>query len=352
MAGVSLSRRTSPPGKPGINPTVLGAVYCAIAALGYTGSNMCLRSLSASADQVWSLCIKEAVTVAVVGPWLLWVAGRRLCKERRESRGRREERGGIAQAGPLLRALGVLALVGIAVQMVGNLGVIWAFGLIGLAVTVPLVSAANLGGSALLGRWVLGERVSPRSGIAVGSLIVSISLLSMGAGSGGPMAAADAVPAGDGALARWAVGAACLGGLVFAFMSVAIRKNVVRAVPPTAVVLVITGMGVLVLGPLALWRHGLPGLLSIRGDHLALMLLSGVLNLVAFLSYTKALRLITVVHASVLSAAQVALAALAGIWFFSEKPSLFLFAGVCLTIVGIFVVERPAEDDRPAAVSG
>ena len=85
---------------------------------------------------------------------------------------------------------------------------------------------------------------------------------------------------------------------------------------------------------------------------MALMLLSGVLNLVAFLSYTRALRLITVVHASVLSAAQVALAAMGGIWFFSEKPSPFLFAGVCLTIVGIFLIERPAEDDRSAAVSG
>ena len=43
-----------------------------------------------------------------------------------------------------------------------------------------------------------------------------------------------------------------------------------------------------------------------------------------------------------LNASQVAMAALGGVLLFGESPSVWLLAGVCLTIAGIFFLDAPS----------
>ena len=75
---------------------------------------------------------------------------------------------------------------------------------------------------------------------------------------------------------------------------------------------------------------------------------SGTLNLIAFLGITKGLQLTTVVHANVLNASQVAMAAMAGHFIFSEPLTGWLIGGVLLTIVGVVMIDRPEAHDRDA----
>jgi multidrug transporter EmrE-like cation transporter len=49
----------------------------------------------------------------------------------------------------------------------------------------------------------------------------------------------------------------------------------------------------------------------------------------------------SIVHANVVSASQAAMAALAGLWFFQETSSPSLVAGLCLTVAGMALIDRP-----------
>jgi drug/metabolite transporter (DMT)-like permease len=288
-------------------------------ALAYTGANVCLKHLAGLADNVWTICVKEFVTVAAVGPWLLW----------QTARGRKVW----PSSGEVL----VLVLVGLAVELIGNLGMLWAMKVVGLSVAIPAVSGTNLAVSALLGWLLLGEGVRPRTMLAVGLLMIAVALLSL---QGGP----PNLPSRGPFHAALALAAACLAGAVFAGMMVAIRRTVIGVTPPEAVMFMICSMGVLSLGPLSLWRVGGPGLLATPSRLLLLMLLAGLLNLIGFFCLTRGLQLASVVHANVLSASQVAMAAVAGFVLFGERPGLAAIHGILLTIVGMILVERPRSD--------
>ncbi len=311
----------------GLDPVVVGTVYCVISALGYTATNICLRYLAVESHQGLVIAVKELVTVGVVGPWLVF----------RGLRGLR--------SWPRLPALVPLMLVGLATQLVANLGILWAMSVVGLAVTIPVALGVALVGSAFLGRIVLGERVTPRSCVAVGLLIASIALLKMGADQGARLSAVDPF------WAALAVAAACLAGVTFATLSVTIRRSVSGDVSPYAVVFIITGMGVISLGPLSVWQLGLDGLAATPPGDFGVMLLSGAFNLIAFLAITKGLQRTTVVHANVLNASQVAMAAVAGLVLFAEPPSIPLTLGICLTVVGTVLIDRPAKEPAATAES-
>jgi drug/metabolite transporter (DMT)-like permease len=71
------------------------------------------------------------------------------------------------------------------------------------------------------------------------------------------------------------------------------------------------------------------------------MVFCGTLNLLAYLAIIKGLELTSVVRANVLSASQVAMAAVAGLLFFREAASPVLVAGVAMTIAGMVMIGRP-----------
>jgi len=342
MGGVSHTTCQSPSGPLGLDPAVAGTACCIVSALCYTAANICLRKLAAlEADEMWVTCIKEVVTVSVIGPWLVMQTLRR------------------RSVLPPPRLLLALVLTGLGVQLAGNLSVQWAFGVVGIATTICAVFGVMLTASAAFGFAFLGERVSARSITAIGLLIGSIVMLNLGVAMGdesttnrAEAAVAQAGPSGDAQTPfgpGWVflgVAAGCLGGLMYATLSTVIRSTAAARVPVTTIVFVITGMGVLSLGGLSAWRLGTETLIHTDPEQFTWMLAAGTCNLIAFLAITKGLQLTTIVHANVLNASQVAMAAVAGVLLFGEAVNPWLTFGISMTIVGVILIGRPSDHDQ------
>ncbi len=306
-----------------------------MAAVCYTIGSICMRQVSAlGCDPSWAVCVKESITVLVIGPCLIYRAVRGL------------------RVFPPLKILFILILAGLVDQLLGNLAWQYAVGIVGLAVTVPAAFGVMITGSAIFGRFMLGERVTPRSMVAIGLLLVSLILLSMGAESAGEVMAksshasiADPGPASASLLVAEAVVVAGVAGAAFALLSIAVRHTMNADTQQSTLMFIITGIGVITLGPISIHRLGLEGLMSTTGEQLAWMVAAGFFNLLGFIGFTKGLHLTTVVRANVLSASQVAMAAVAGILVFQESPNLWLLLGVGLTLSGIFLIDRPVAEE-------
>jgi drug/metabolite transporter (DMT)-like permease len=332
MFRVTASNNQTTPQLFGFRPVVLGTACCVVAALGYTAANICLRKLAQlGADEMWVTCVKEVVTVTVVGPWLLAQAFRG------------------CRPVPAPRILLRLVVVGLAVQLLGNLSVQWAYGVVGIAITISAIFGVMLTASAVMGFLFLGERVSIRSIAAIALLITAIALLRLGADDVNRAIAVVQETVGGSADTRLGVAAACLAGLMFATLAVVLRHTTAAGVPVASIVFVVTGMGVLSMGSLSLWRLGWNRLVATPPEHLAWMLAAGSFNLIAFLAITKGLQLTTVVRASLLNASQVALGAIAGILLFDEPLTRWLVLGVALTIVGMMLIDLPEQEETEPA---
>lgn len=322
-----VSTPTEPPAATlGIHPALVGTACCISSAVAYTAANICLRQLAGyQADPAWVICVKEMVTVLVVGPYLLLAAGQRRLKL------------------PPAKVIAVLAAVGVGVQVLGNFNVQRAFGIVGLAVSMPAVFGTMLVASAVIGFFWLGERVNVRSVRAIAMLVLAIALLGVGtATTSAP--SGEAGEAGPGlAQSLFGVAAACLGGVMFATLGAGVRYAHGQAVPIALIVFVITGMGVVCLGAVSLNRIGLESMAATPPDRLAWMVASGVFNLIGFLLISKGLQLTALVHANVINASQVAFGAVAGILLFREASNLWLIAGIGLTVAGIIHIGRPEQ---------
>jgi drug/metabolite transporter, DME family len=317
------------------NRPALGTVCCAAAAVFYTASSICTRQVAAlGCDPGWAVCLKETVSVLVIGPCLIYRAARGL------------------PVFPPAKILFILLMAGLADQLLGNLGWQWSVGIVGLVVTVPTALGVMIIGGAIFGRLILKEKVTPRSMAAIGLLIVSIMSLGMGAESAGETLgnsslAAIADPAGQSNAILLAEGVAAAGvaGAAYALLSIAIRHTMNADARQSTLMFIITGIGTITMGPISVYRLGWNGLAATSGELLAWLAAAGVFNLLGFIGFTKGLHLTTVVHANVLSASQVAMAAVAGILIFRESPNPWLIAGVLLTLLGIFLVDQPVADE-------
>jgi len=292
--------------------------------------------LTIDCDRVWVIFIKELVTVVVVGPWLAWHAwcGRWLLP-----------------GGYVLLAL---ALAGLLTQLGANLPILWAFSVIGLAVALPVLSGTNLVATAVLGRVFLGERVSRQTIAAIGLLLVSLVLLGVAAPEASKAIRAETESRSEASVeataeaetvAHWkraslALGVACIAGIVYAILVVVIRRNVTGATPATAIVFIVTLMGVVSLGPWLAVNQGLGTVGEIPLSQLGLILLAGLLNVLAFLAITKGLQSTWAAHANMIMASQVAIGAMIGITFFAEPASRWMVLGVGLTIAGVILIGR------------
>jgi drug/metabolite transporter (DMT)-like permease len=194
-----------------------------------------------------------------------------------------------------------------------------------------------------MGRLFLGERVSWRSIGAIGMLLGSLGLLVLGAEAAGEKIS----PESDPWIIAAAVAAPCLAGIVYALLSITIRRTVTRDTRVSVVVFAITVMGVLTLGPISIQQLGVEELLQTPPEQFAWMYTAGLFNLLGFLAITKGLQLTTVVHANVLNASQVALAAVAGIVLFDEPRNPWLILGVGLTVLGVILIDRPRDAVEP-----
>jgi len=305
------------------NPILVGTACGVVSSIGYTAANIYLRKLAGDVDPVWISCIK-AVPVAIVA-WalivhrsanatLVWLPSRDLVR---------------------------LVLAAIAVQLGGNVAFQWTLGVIGLAMTVPLMFGSLIIFGALMGRIFLREPITNRSAVSMILLIVAICVLSLGAEQAHASVAAQL--RGLAQQSPWllaaAVGAACVAGLAYAMIGVVMRGLLRERVPIATTLVVISTTGVIVLGTVSLGRLGPSGLLSTEPWQLFDMLIAGTFNMVAFFALSKSLQLIPVVHANALNASQAALAGVAGVVIFGEALSASLVAGAFLTVIGLIAVQ-------------
>jgi drug/metabolite transporter, DME family len=309
---------------------ISGAACCLVSALAYTGSNICMRQLTIlQCDPVWAVFNRELVATVVVGVWLLCQA----------IRGR--------PTLPSGRTLLRLLLVGLLIEVVGNVGVQWALGVVGLAVTVPAEFGMMIAGGAVMGYVWLGEQVSIRSIVAIALLLVALVLLGMGVEAAGKAIAASDMVSPHPLMLALGVAACGLAGCVFAVLNITIRHSVTRTTLPTAVAFLVPLMGVVSLGPLSVCRLGWQPLWDTSGGQFALMGAAGAFNLIGFMAFIYGLQRTTVVHANVVNASQVAMAAVAGMAVFHEPPNLWLVLGIVLSIAGILGFDHPTDGGVP-----
>ncbi|MGM0487119.1 MAG: hypothetical protein ACQESR_10205 [Planctomycetota bacterium] len=309
----------------------LGTLCCLLSAVGYTCANICRRQLAGmGADTAWVVCLQETTAVMLLGPWFLW----------RISRG--------SSLTCSRRSLLILILAALAVQLLGNLGIQWSFGIVGLVVSLPMVFSAMLIGGTVIGVVVFSESLHPRSMVAVGIVIVSIGLLSWGgAEESQPLTASVGLP-----ITLLAIAAAGVGGITFATLGAALRHAAHARIPVPLTVIIVTGTGTVSLGLLCLVRMGPSEMLATESTVWMWGGAAGLCNVAAFAFITKGMKLTTLVHANVLNASQVAMGALAGIIVFQESWNPWLLAGIMLTITGIMLFGQPRNAPVPDQLLG
>ncbi len=340
----------SPATPPGLlpfwrSPTVLGTILGVVSAIGYTATNICLRAV-VHCDPIWVSCVKATPTAFVLAPWLL--VGPPLSASRL----------------PTGKALAALILAGLLGQLGGNVLFQWSLSVLGISLTVPLCLGSIILFSAVLGRCVLNEPVTPGTVISMSMLVAAIWALSLGAGaardadrSSGSTATASGEP---GLAATWvmpdpaghngnpgllwaAICASCAAGAAYAILGVALRKSVMGRGSVVGSTWTIAIVGTVSLGVLSHWRLGWQGLLATSAADFQAMVAAGICNFVAFLSLVRALQLTTLIYVNALNASQVAMAALAGFYWFAEPASPALMLGVGLTVGGLlFMPAKPA----------
>jgi len=307
-------------------PGLSGATYCIVSAITYSISNISLRQLSQlDCDPMWVVFNKELFTVITIGVWLVWEA----CHGRKTL--------------PSGRNLLWLIVVGLLVELVGNVALQWALGVVGLAVSIPASFGTSMTGGAILGAVFLREKVSLRSMAAMATLWIALVFLGIAAEGSG----ADGLGSAAAVRVLLGVGAACLAGTIFGLLGVTTCHLVRQNMSPMVIVFWVTLMAVFTLGPLSFARLGTRCVFDTSWDAYAWMVVTGLFNLIGFVALGKGYARTTLVHANVLNAGQVAMAAVAGIVLFRESPNLWLVLGVCLTIVGIFGAGNSPRNEQP-----
>lgn len=304
---------------PVIEPHLFGVVCGLVAALGYTASNVCLRSV-AHCDPIYVSFVKAIPTVIIIGPLLLW----RMMKGQ-----------GILSSPQALFWLMVTGLIG---QLCGNVVFQWSLSIVGMGLTVALCFGTMITSAAVMGWWILGEQVTRRMVLASTILVLSIVVLSLGASAAQKSVTGIALPNAWWLLVAGIAGP-CLSGLAYAVLNITIRHNG-RVGTPLVTILTLVGIvGCISLGSISFARLGWEGMRQTEQRDLLMMLGAGAWNALAFGALAKALHLTSVMVANGLNASQTAMAALAGIVFFGEAITWPLLIGVILTMLGLMLMK-------------
>jgi len=319
------------------DPAWLATACGVFSAVGYTVANICLRSVT-HLDPAFVSMVKALPTIAVLAPLVAI----------RAARGQRLM--------PSLSLLGLVALVAVIGQVGGNIGFQSSLGLVGLALAVPINLGVMILTGAVLGHWLLGDRVSRSMIWASCVLVIAIVVLSLGA----PQANLRLHQGAETAQEAWwwslaGVFISCVSGLAYSCLSVTLRYVTNRGAPIASVLLVIGTVGTVTLGAIAAARLGGLPWASVSSRDMACLLGAGFSNVLAFIALTRALQLSSVMFVNALSASQTAFSALAGVLIFQEPFTLALAMGVGMTALGLLMTkgrkpQLPAEPlaDAPA----
>lgn len=294
-----------------------GAACGLAAAVGYAAANVALKA-STPTDAILVAAFKSVPTILACAPLLVWMR---------------------YKGQPLATSWRPFPFLVIAVslgQLLGNLMFQVSLGIIGLALAVPLNLGAMIIGGALCGKWILGEPVGRRTIVAIIVLIAAATILSLG--SNDVSLATGTSPQ----MVALGIAATLLSGAVYSLFGTAMRKSLREGLTVPLAMMISGIAGVFWLTPIAVARLGTAEILATPLDQWLIMSLAGTFNMAAFFLLAFSLRSIPVVAVNLLNAAQAALAAIAGVWWFEEPLTKTLVAGSLLTIFGLGIMGLPA----------
>ncbi|GEM_PF-223721 len=334
-----------PPIDPPLTAAVVRALFLGLlAAVTYSVANMALRGLSKTNG----------------GPgWDMWVAGTKafptfavavVLLSIRKFRGQTT-----FAAWEFVWPIAVAALFN---QMGGNFAFQMSLRALGLAISVPICFSSIICSGAIVGRILLNDQVSLRTGISMALMIASIFFLSTAAKSrtadvptlSSPTEVLSAnagiiQPAGASSTSHpmsvpMGVALSMFSGLCYGVTGVFIRKAVRSHMPVAATLFMFSAAGFLVLCPLSLLMLPLQTIADTTPTEWLTIATAGTFNAIGFYAITHAMRHLTVSRANIINASQNAMCAVGAVLVFGETLSPIGLAGIGLTIAGLLVLDR------------
>ena len=232
-------------------------------------------------------------------------------------------------SGRMIPRFMLVALIG---QFVGNAAFQVSLEVIGLAASVPITLGVLIIGGAILGRLILGEPVRRTTIVAITVLIIAVVVLSSPGADSLPAESKSSLSVEAGALCAAASGAA------YALFGVVMRQTLNGGVTASLTMFISGAVGAVSLWSFTLMRIGLESVATTSDDQWLVMTAAGVLNFMAFVALSYALKALPVVAVNLINASQVAMAAVAGVILFAEPVTASLMSGIVLTFVGLLIL--------------
>lgn len=220
-------------------------------------------------------------------------------------------------------------------QLGGNLAFQMALSRIGLAISVPICFSMIICSGAVVGRFVLGDQVTVRTGISMGMMVASIAFLSTAA-----QTRSSALPTVVDSSVAVGVLLSMISGTAYGVTGVFIRKAVRSQMPVAATLFLFSAAGFLVLCPLSLTVLPLATIAATTSTDWQTIALAGTFNAIGFFSITHAMKHLNISRANVINASQNALCAVGAVAVFGESLSAFALLGIGLTIGGLLILDR------------
>ena len=226
-------------------------------------------------------------------------------------------------------------------QLGGNLAFQMSLVEIGLAISVPICFSSIICSGAIVGRFVLGDAVSVRTGISMGLMVASIIFLSTAATNRtAAVVSATAMPSSDDWGTATGVALAMISGLAYGITGVYIRKAVRSQMPVAATLFLFSAAGFLVLCPLSLTLLSVNTIAATTAQEWVMIATAGIFNAIGFFAITHAMRHMTISRTNVINASQNAFCAVGAVFVFGETLSSFGLLGIALTITGLLTLDR------------
>lgn len=242
-------------------------------------------------------------------------------------------------------------------QLGGNFGFQVSLRAIGLAIAVPICFASIICSGAVVGRLVLNDPVSIRTGISMGLMVASIVFLSTAAKSRTEDNTAERDATRSTVALTLSVGTessfrkgplsvsagvamSILSGLCYGVTGVFIRKAVRSQMPVEATLFLFSAAGFLVLCPLSLLLMPVRTIADSSAAEWLTIAIAGIFNALGFFAITHAMRYMTISRANVINASQNAMCAVGAMILFGESLAITGLIGIGLTIAGLLVLDR------------
>lgn len=344
----------------------LGMLLGLISAVAYSATNLALRQLSDSSEDLgWDIWVSamKAVPTLVVSLVLLMLRG-----------------SGKGSLYPSYKVVAVLLIAALVMQFGGNLCFQIALGNIGLAISVPFVFALIIASGAFFGRIFAGDTVSMKTLISIAIMTASVVMLSYAASqqedvnttettadTTGDTTAAQATETGQAAKVatqpqlnsaakenrisppsepepsrsvQFGIFMAIVSGLSYGVNGIVIRNLGQKKLSVPSMTVVYSSVGFVCLSSLGLSLLGFERIQRIPLSDWCIMLVAGSLNAIAFFAITNALKRLDISRVNVINASQNAMCALGAFLVFAEPMSVLTVTGILLSIIGLVVLDR------------